>query len=182
MSADYLGLNPLDFVQLVHTGYHDHRHFLDYLLGYQKLPAVQNFAKFLAELAKKTLTSSVEDMINFLINLKPIYLDLETSEVNPESAIIDPFEIGSESTTSTEKSLYISPFLPNLDYENPETLKEQLTSKEVRQMVDFYQNLATLKEEFYNFTKAEHPKLADYIDFLDKYQATNTAIQKSAIF
>ena len=49
-------------------------------------------------------------------------------------------------------------------------------------MVDFYQNLATLKEEFYNFTKADHPKLADYIDFLDKYQATNTAIQKSAIF
>ena len=192
MSSDYLGLNPLDFVQLVHTGYHDHRHFLDYLLGYQKLPAVQNFAKFLAELAKKSLTSSVEDMINFLINLKPVYLDLETSEVNsgsnetpksnPDFAIIDPLETSSETTYSTEKSLYISPFVPNLDYENPETLSKQLTSKEVRQMVDFYQNLATLKEAFYDFTKTEHSKLADYIDFLDKYQATNTAIQKSAIF
>ena len=192
MSSDYLGLNPLDFVQLVHTGYHDHRHFLDFLLGYQKLPAVQNFAKFLAELAKKSLTSSVEDMINFLINLKPIYLDLETQKVNsespempdsnPYSAIIDPFENNSKSTDSSEKSLYISPFLPNLDYENPETLAKQLTSKEVRQMVDFYQNLATLKEEFYNFTKVEHPKLADYIDFLDKYQAANATIQKSAIF
>ena len=165
LTFPFFQIPAIDAVNALKSFYGDTRGALEYLSN-SSSDNLRIVASWLAEMVAKSYDTPLELFLNYLVGSAPLEVDLkEKSEVIEEKTIVDGEEVKLETPNNIHRVLFRSAFLSF--YAGNETDFKAY---------NLYENLAVLREHIRAHVKAEKPRLKDFIDFLDDYEAAGEAI------
>lgn len=165
LTFPFFQIPAIEAVTAMKSYYGDTRGALEYLRksGSDNMRIV---SCWLAEMVAKSYDTPLELFIDQLIGTTPIEVDLEEkSEVIEEKTYVDGEEVSLQPENKTHHVLFRSTFLPFYTGNDTDFKTYNL-----------YENLSVLREHIRAHIKTEKPRLKDFIDFLDDYEAAGEAI------
>ena len=165
LTFPFFQIPAVDAVTALKSYYGDTRSALEYLMD-SKSDNLRIVASWLAEMVAKSYDAPLELFLNELIGTTPIEVDLkEKSSVVEENTIVDGEEVTLKPAPDVHRVLFRSAFL------------SFYSSNEVDfKTYNLYENLTVLREHIRSHIQTDKPRLKDFIDFLDDYEAAGEAI------